>query len=60
MQTTVILSSLCKWKRQIMVVFVVQRYAVRDTENWRYALRKAKIGRYAVRLQGGGGVGVRP
>jgi len=55
MQQTVILSSLCKWKRQKMVVFVVKRYAVREAEKWRYAVRKAKIGRYAVR-QGGGGV----
>ena len=54
MQLTVILSSLCKWKRQKMVVFVVKRYAVREAEKWRYAVRKAKIGRYAVR-QGGGG-----
>jgi len=38
-----------------MVVFVVKRYAVRETEKWRYAVRKAKIGRYAVR-KGGGGV----
>ena len=37
------------------VVFVVKRYAVRETEKWRYAVRKAKIGRYAVR-KGGGGV----
>jgi len=55
MQHTVILSSLCKWKRQKMVVFVVKQYAVREAEQWRYAVRKAKIGRYAVR-QGGGGV----
>ena len=55
MQQTVILSSLCKWKRQKMVVFVVKRYAVREAEKWRYAVRKAKIRRYAVR-QGGGGV----
>jgi len=32
-----------------MVVFVVKRYAERETEKWRYAVRKAKIGRYAVR-----------
>jgi len=38
-----------------MVVFVVKRYAVRETENWRYAVRTAKIGRYAVR-KGEGGV----
>jgi len=38
-----------------MVVFVVKRYAVRETDKWRYAVRKAKIGRYAVR-KGGGGV----
>ena len=55
MLQTVILSSLCKWQRQKMVVFVVKRYAVREAEKWRYAVRKAKIGRYAVR-QGGGGV----
>ena len=55
MQQTVILSSLCKWKRQKMVVFVVTRYAVREAEKWRYAVRKAKIGRNAVR-QGGEGV----
>jgi len=36
-----------------MVVFVVKRYAVRETEKWRYAVRKAKIGRYAVRKGGG-------
>jgi len=53
MQHTVILS-LCKWKRQKMVVFVVKRYAVREAEKWRYAVRKAKIGRYAVRKGGGG------
>jgi len=55
MQHTVILSSLCKWKCQKMAVFVVKRYAVRETEKWRYAVRKAKIGRYAVRKGGGGG-----
>jgi len=49
---TDILSSLCKWKRQKMVVFVVKRYAVREAELWRYAVRKAKIGRYAVRKGG--------
>ena len=38
-----------------IVVFVVKRYAVRETEIWRYAVRKAKIRRYAVR-KGGGGV----
>ena len=38
-----------------MVVFVVKRYTVRETEKWRYAVPKAKIGRYAVR-KGGGGV----
>ena len=53
MQQTVILSSLCKWKRQKMVVF--KRYAVREAKKRRYAVRKAKIGRYAVR-KGGGGV----
>ena len=53
MQQTVILSSLCKWKRQT-VVFFVKRDAVRETENWRYAVRKAKIGRYAVRKGVGG------
>jgi len=37
-----------------MVVFVVKRYAVRETEKWRYAVRKAKIGRYTVRKGGGG------
>jgi len=37
-----------------MVVFVVQRYAVREAEKWRYAVRKAKIGRYALRKGGGG------
>ena len=37
-----------------IVVFVVKRYAVRETEKWRYAVRKAKIGRYAVRKGGGG------
>jgi len=40
MQHTVILSSLCKWKRQN--VFVVKRYAVREAKKWRYAVRKAK------------------
>ena len=39
----------------VVVVVVVKRYAVRETEKWRYAVRKAKIGRYAVR-KGGGGV----
>jgi len=48
-QQTVILSSLCKWKRQKMVVFVVKRYAVREAEQWRYAVRNAKLRRYAVR-----------
>ena len=38
-----------------MVVFVVKRYAVRETEKWRYAVHKAKIGRCAVR-KGEGGV----
>jgi len=38
-----------------MLVFVVKRYAVRETEKWQYAVRKAKIGRYALR-KGGGGV----
>jgi len=56
MQQTVILYSLCKWKRQKIAVFVVTRYAVRETEKWRYPVRKAKIGRYAVRKAGGGGV----
>jgi len=37
-----------------MVVFVVKRYAARETEKWRYAVLKAKIGRYAVRKGGGG------
>jgi len=59
MQQTVILSSLCKWKRQKMVVFVFKRYAVREAEKWWYAVRKAKIGRYAVR-QGGGGCHPQP
>ena len=36
------------------VIFVVKRYAVRETEKWRYAVRNAKIGRYAVRKGGGG------
>jgi len=45
----VILSSLFKWKREKIVVFVVKRYEVRKAEKWRYAVRKAKIGRYAVR-----------
>ena len=31
-----------------IVVFVVKRYAVRETEKWRYAVCKAKIGQYAV------------
>ena len=48
MQQTVILSSLLKWKRKTMVVFVVKRYAVREAENWQYAVRK------------GGGMGVSP
>jgi len=53
MQLTVILSSLCKWKRQKMVVFVVKRYAIREAKKqWRYALRKAIIRRYAVRKGG--------
>jgi len=51
---TVILSSLSKWKRQKNVIFVVKRYAVRETEKWRYAVRNAKIGRCAVRKGGGG------
>jgi len=34
------------------VVFVVKRYAVRETEKWQYAVRKAKIGQYAVRKGG--------
>jgi len=38
-----------------MVVFVVKRYAVRETDKWRYAVHKAIIGRYVVR-KGGGGV----
>ena len=38
------------------VVFVVKRYAVRETEKWQYAVRKAKIGQYAVRK----GEGVSP
>jgi len=38
-----------------MVVFVVERYAVRETEKWRYVVRKAKIGQYA---RGEGGVTV--
>jgi len=54
MQQTVILSSICKWKRQKMVVFVVKRYTVREAEKWRYAVHKAKIGRYAVRNGGRG------
>jgi len=54
MQQTVILSSLCKWKRQKMVVFVVKRYEVREAEKWRYEVRKAKIGWYAVRKDGRG------
>jgi len=57
MQQTVILSSLCKRKRQQMVVFVFKRYAVREAEKWRYAVRKAKKGRYA---RGEGGKGVSP
>ena len=39
-----------------IVVFVVKRYAVRETEKWRYAVRKAKLERYAVRK----GEGVSP
>ena len=39
-----------------MVVFVVKRYAVRDTKKWRFTVRKAKIGRYAIRK----GEGVSP
>jgi len=39
-----------------MVVFVVKRYAVRETEKWRCAVRKTKLGRYAVRK----GEGVSP
>jgi len=38
-----------------MVVFVVKRYAVRESKKWRYTVRNAKIGWYAVR-NGGGGV----
>ena len=37
-----------------MVVFYVNRYAVREVKKWRYAVRKAKIGRYAVRKWEGG------
>jgi len=54
MLKTVILSSLCEWKRQKMVVFVVKRNAVCEAEKWRYAVRKAKLGWYAVRKGGGG------
>ena len=32
---------------QKMVVFVVNRYAVREAKKWRYAVRRAKIGWYA-------------
>jgi len=43
-------------ERPKMVVFVVKRYVVRETEKWQYALRKPKIRRYAVRK----GEGVSP
>ena len=52
---TVILSSLCKWKRPKWLFFVVKRYTVREEKKWWYAVRNAKIERYAVR-KGGGGV----
>jgi len=52
---TVILTSLCKWKRPKWLFFVVKRYAVREAKKWRYAVRKAQIERYAVR-EGGRGV----
>jgi len=54
-QHTVILTSLCKWKRYKWLFFVVKRYAVREAKKWRYAVRNAKIKRYAVR-KGEGGV----
>ena len=54
-QHTVILTSLCKWKRPKWLFFVVKWYAVREAKKWRYAVRNAKIERYAVR-KGGGGV----
>jgi len=54
-QHTVILTSLCKWKRpKWLCFFVVKRYAVREAKKWRYAVRKAKIERYAVRKGGRG------
>ena len=53
-QHTVILSSLCKWKRPKWLFFVVKRYAVCEPKKWRYAVRNAKIERYAVRMGGGG------
>jgi len=54
-QHTVILSTLCKWKRPKWLFFVVKRYAVREAKKRRYAVRNAKIERYAVR-KGEGGV----
>ena len=51
---TVILTSLCKWKRSKWLFFVVKRYAVREAKKWRYPVRNAKIKRYAVRKGGGG------
>jgi len=54
-QHTVILTSLCEWKRPKWLCFVIKRYAVREAKKWRYAVRNAKIERYAVR-KGGGGV----
>jgi len=53
-QHTVILTSLCKWKRPKWLFFVVKRYAVGEAKKWRYAVRNAKIERYAVRKVGGG------
>jgi len=53
-QHTVIVTSLCKWKRPKWLFFVVKRYAVREAKTWWYAVHNAKIERYAVRKGGGG------
>jgi len=54
MQQAVNLSSLCKWKRQKMVVFVVKRCAVGEAIK---AVRSTQGQNRAVRsTQGGGGV----
>ena len=52
-QHTVILKSLCKWKRPKWLFFVFKRYAVREAKKWRYAVRNAKVELYAVNKGGG-------